>query len=128
MVHQTNLYHEQFVRDTGEENISDFSFAKFFPAEGLTSDDMVRFIALTYCMGVVKKEKIRDYWSMDSIIETPFVRTVMSRNFFQTILTFFHLADNDIYPKTGSDDYDPRKKLGYLFTLLSSSFTDMWIP
>ena len=78
-------------------------------------------------MGVVKKENIRDYWSMDSIIETPFVRTVMSRNFFQTILTFFHLADNDIYPK-GSDDYDPREKLGYLFTSLSSSFTVMWIP
>ena len=61
MVHQTNLYCGQFVQDKGEENISDFSFAKFFPAEGLTPDDMVWFIALTYYMGVVKKENIRDY-------------------------------------------------------------------
>ena len=50
---------------------------------------MLAFIALTYYMGIVKKNLITSYWSVDSTIATPFPRTVMSRNEFENILLFF---------------------------------------
>ena len=40
-------------------------------------------------MGIVKKNLITSYWSVDSTIATPFPRTVMSRNEFENILLFF---------------------------------------
>ena len=76
-------------------------------------------------MGIVRKQ---DYWSKDNVIVTPFVSTVMARDHFQNIMTFFHLADNTTYPKKDSDDYDPRLKLGKLFNWLSTSFTEIWSP
>ena len=42
---------------------------------------MVAFLVLTYYVGTVKKDLITSYLSIDSILSTPFPRTVMSRKF-----------------------------------------------
>ena len=109
------------------DSITEFRRTNKYPKNGITSD-MVRFIALIFYMGLVKKNDVKDYWFKDFVLETPFVQTVMSRDLFLNIMHFFHLADNITYPNKNSDDYDPRLKLGNLYSSSTSSFTTSWVP
>ena len=79
-------------------------------------------------MGLLKKQDIKDYWSMDKMITTPFFRKMMSRDKYHNMQSFFHLCDNATYPKKGDADNDPRKKLGVLFSSLCEMFPRLWTP
>ena len=59
---------------------------------------------------------------------TPVVHTIMPRDEFLNIMTFFHLSDNAMYPLRGTDGYNPRLKLGKLFTTLTHAFTNLFTP
>ena len=74
--------------------------------------------ALTYYMGVVKKDLIQHYWSIDATLSTPFPRTVMSRNEFENIFSFLHCCNNQDYATKGTPGYDPKKKLGITYEKL----------
>ena len=50
---------------------------------------MLAFIALTYYMGIVKKDLITLYWSIDSTIVTPFPRTFILEMSLRIFLPFF---------------------------------------
>ena len=65
---------------------------------------------------------------MDEMLSTSFVRNIMSRDEYHNKLLFFHLCDNSTYPKKNEEGYDPRKKLGELFTRLRESFRHVWRP
>ena len=79
---------------------------------GGTSVDRIKvFIALQYYMGIVRKPDVKDYWSIDEMMSTPFVRKMMSRDEFHNILSFFHLCDNTSCPKKNTEGYDPWKNL-----------------
>ena len=80
---------------------------------------MKQFIALCYYMGLLKKDNIKHYWTLDKMMATPFARSIISRDDFTNIMKFFHLTVNTTYPKKDSELYDPRKKLGLLFTPLN---------
>ena len=64
-------------------------------------------------MGLIQKHDIKQYWSMDEMLATPFVRKLMSRDEYHNIQTFLHLCDNETYPKKTDPEYDPRKKLAF---------------
>ena len=89
---------------------------------------MLAFIALTYYMGIVKKDLITLYWSIDSTIVTPFPRTVMSRNEFENIFAFLHCCDNSEYATKGQPGYNPKKKLGFTYEKLAETFCNIWLP
>ena len=79
-------------------------------------------------MGLIQKHDIKQYWSMDEMLATSFVRKLMSRDEYHNIQTFLHLCDNETYPKKTDPEYDPRKKIGFLFTSLCESFWKVWSP
>lgn len=56
---------------------------------------MKNFIALLGWMGVVKLERLADYWSKSELFSIPFARSLMSRNRFQLLLRFWHFSDNE---------------------------------
>ena len=56
---------------------------------------MKAFPALTIAMRLVNQEEIRDYWSTDEVLSTPFFSQIMPRDKFMNILTYFHFCDND---------------------------------
>ena len=58
---------------------------------GISEDKMKLFLCLTYYMGLVKKNDVKDYWSTDELLSTQFVRTLMSRDEYHNTLTF-HLG------------------------------------
>jgi hypothetical protein len=51
--------------------------------------EMFLFFAVIIHMCLVKKQKIRDYWSTSSFIYTPFSESIMSRN---AILQYFQIC------------------------------------
>ena len=65
------------------------------------TNKILAFIALTYYIGIVKKDLITSYRSIDSTIATPFPRTVMSRSRFETVFAFLHCCDNSEYASKG---------------------------
>ena len=109
MTIQTNLYHQQFIA-ANVGKIRKHSRVNKFPIMGVTTDRMKVFIALTYYMGIVRKQNLATYCSTDEVLNTPFCQNVMSRDEFQNIMSFFHLTDNIKYPAKGDADYNPQKK------------------
>lgn len=86
MVTETNNYYQLFLHnnpDAAEKNY-----------EPVNIDEMYVFLAVSLLMPLVKKNKLKDYWSKDMIIETPFFAQVMPRDRFIFILRFLHFADN----------------------------------
>ena len=79
-------------------------------------------------MGLVQKEDVKMYWSTEELVSTPFFPNIMSRDEYHNHLTFFHLYDNNYYPEREDPDYNPRLKLGNLFSVLSKRFSELWAP
>ena len=56
---------------------------------------MKAFPALIIAMRLVNQEVIRDYWSTDEVLFSPFFSLILPRDKFKNILTYFHFCDND---------------------------------
>ena len=109
---QTSEYAADFIK-TNAQKLGEHSRFSKWPKDGIKTNKMLAFIALTYYMGIVKKDLITSYWSIDSTIATPFPRMVMSRNEFENIFAFLHCCDNSEYATKGQPGYNPKKKLGF---------------
>ena len=124
LVYQTNLYASQYI---DANTISQRSRIKKWPKDGITASDMKSYLGLTFYMGLVQKDNFKSYWSIDSVLLTPFVGNVMPRDSLNNLHSFFHLVDNSTYPKKGEPGYDPRKKLGSFYDV-TSTFSAMYTP
>ena len=102
--------------------------SKFHKWTPTSEEEMRRFIAMTVAMRLTKQSDLCDYWSTDEIIHIPFYRKIMSRDRFLSILTFFHLADNDHYIPRGQSGYDPLFKLGTFYHTVTNNFSTYWLP
>ena len=45
-----------------------------------------------------------------------------------SILTFFHLCDNDNYVPRGQEGYNPVNNLGTIYSAVTGNFSDVWKP
>ena len=106
ITNETNLYAKQYV-GANRENIKDKSRLLRFPGGGMSTDCVKVFLGITYLMGLIHKNNVKEYWSTEDIISTPFFPKIMSRDEYH--LSFI------IYPQKGSPEYDPRKKLGFFY-------------
>ncbi|KAJ8938675.1 hypothetical protein NQ314_011376 [Rhamnusium bicolor] len=57
-------------------------------------EELFIFLAVSFLMAQVKKQRIVDYWSRDRIIETPMFHEIMSRDRYLIILRLLHFCDN----------------------------------
>ena len=68
-------------------------------------------------MGILMKNSPEQYWSRDSILNTPLFSHYMSRNHFQNILWNLHVSDADeTNPQKGEAGHDPLFWLGQWWT------------
>ena len=65
-------------------------------------------------MGQVKKDRIRDYWSTNPLIETPIFEKLMSRNRWEQIWNFWHFSDKLLVQNTNDRLYKVRPVLQHL--------------
>ena len=90
--------------------------------------EMKRFMALLIATGIVGKPFLRHFWSLNSVMYTPFFPRVMTRDRFFAILAFFHLNDNDNQAPRDSPDYDKLFKVRPLYDHLVHTFAAAYYP
>ena len=78
-------------------------------------------------MSVLCKSSLRDYWSWQPIIHTPYAASVgMSWDRFLALLTMFHLNNNDAKAARGQPGYDPLFKIRPVIDTLITKFQDIY--
>lgn len=106
-VEQSNLYRNQ--------NADKYKTSpKSLKWNDITVKEMKKFISAIILMGQVKKDRIRDYWSTNPLIETPIFGKLMSRNRWEQIWNFWHFSDNLLVQNTDDRLYKVRPVLQHL--------------
>ena len=124
---ETNRYAAQFLeKHCG--TLGPSSNYRRWPINGINEDKMLAFLALAYFMGMLPKCNVKDYWTVDKVMSTPFPGTVMSRNDFMVILSFLHCADNAQYITKGQPGYNPKNKLGTFYEECVRKYEEVWTP
>jgi len=77
-------------------------------------------------MSMLWKSFLRDYWSLCTIIQTPYAASVgMSRDRFLALLTMFHLNNNNVKAARGQPGYDLLFKIRLGIETLITKFQDV---
>jgi hypothetical protein len=118
-------YASQYLRVTRLPASSRF---RKWPQDGISTDDIKCFLAVPTAIGLVVQDDLQDYWSRDPVLNTPFFASVMPRDTFMNILSFFHLANNENYIPRGREGYKPLYKLGTVYQQIISNFNNVWYP
>lgn len=78
---------------------------------------------LCLLMGVVQKPVMKQYWSTQAMIQTPFFREVMPRDRFQQILANLHFADNE-----KDNGNDRLFKIRHVTESIITNFREVYVP
>ena len=124
---ETNRYAKNYF-ELCKDKLKPSSDLKKWPDTGVSIHKMRAFFALTFYMGIVKKNLLKSYWTTDSVLSTPFTRTVMSRVQFYNIMAFLHCCNSAEYPSKGQPGYNPKKKFGKMLPILQEKFQTVWTP
>ena len=121
---ETNKHFSEYLQNN-KGRLKEHSGFKKWPENGISNYKMTLFIALTFYFGIVGKDFLCHYWSVDSVMSTPSPRSIMSRQEFFN-MSFLHCCDSSDYPGRGQPGYNPRKKIGKVFTILQEKFQAAW--
>ena len=87
------------------------------------------FVAHLIVMGILKKNSLEQYWSRDSILNTPFFGHYMFRNHFQNILWNLHVSNPDeTNPLKGEADHDPLFLVRPMVDMMQRNFCTKYRP
>ena len=92
VVDQTNLYTQQQIAKMPRPVTKHARSEEWKP---VTVIEMKKFRGLNFVTGIVRKQKLKLYWSMRGIFQTPIFSQKMSRNRFQLIQRYLHFNDNN---------------------------------
>ncbi|UYV63933.1 hypothetical protein LAZ67_2006053 [Cordylochernes scorpioides] len=93
-----------------------------------TLDEMMAFIGVIFNMGNVKKNQIRDYWSKNELLETPWFGKVMSRGRFELLYSCFSLIDDSNLVPSSHPDYNPTARFEKLIEHVNNKFIYYYKP
>ena len=79
---------------------------------------MYGFMAMVFNMGLIRKNRLHDYWSTSLSMDTPWFRMMISRDYFKQILRAFHVVDNDTIPAKNDPTYRPSMRIRPLLDYL----------
>ena len=122
---ETNRYARDFFH-VNKDKLRPSSDFKKWPENGISSGKMSAFLTLTFYFEIVKKNLLKSYWSTNSVLIIPFLRTAMSRVDIFNILSFLHCCNNSKYISKGQYGYNPKKKLGESLSTMKEKFSTLW--
>ena len=91
-------------------------------------EELEAFIGINIAMGLLRLPQVRDYWSTNEILGTPWFPAVMPRDHFLHILTYLHLVNSTQQRKKGDVAYDPLFKVRPLLNHLTAVFSKYYRP
>ena len=71
-----------------------------------TVKEVKLFLGIRVYISVLNFPSFAQYWSKDSVFGNSFISNLMSRNRFQKINEYFHVADRTTMPPKSSPDFD----------------------
>ena len=90
----------------------------------LTVAELRLFLGIVLAMGVKRLPEIRDHWSTEEVLADPYISSKMSRDRFEEILRYLHVADN----ATTGNSKDKLAKVRPMITALNASFRAVYNP
>ena len=85
--------------------------------------EMYCFLVTILLMGLVRKGALKDYWSTDLMMLTPFFNTMFSQDRFLLLLRALHFVN-----KATANLTDPLNKIRNVLTSLTISFSRVFVP
>ena len=123
---ETNRYADQYFQLNPLESHRPHSRVKSWVPT--TGEEMKLFFAIVIGMGLVVKPKLSDYWTVDPIMCTPGFGQIMTRNRFELILKFFHLADNAKLIPRNQEGHDPIFRVREMLNRYADRCRTVYIP
>ncbi|KAJ8305677.1 hypothetical protein KUTeg_016222, partial [Tegillarca granosa] len=112
-VEETNRYYKQYIyKIGGVEYLKKFARSRKWT--DVSHAEMKVFIGMLLDIGLVRLPDYDCYWSKDSMIFLKGFTSLMPRDMFLNILTFFHVANNENELPRDHPNYDPTYKISNL--------------
>jgi len=90
--------------------------------------ELMSFIALLLYMGVIWKPELKLYWTTNAMLETPYVRHLMTEKRFSLLMKCLHFVNNDLMPTTDSKAEKSFNKIRPFFNALIARFSAVYTP
>jgi hypothetical protein len=123
-----------FVKETNDyasNHFSQPSTSSTSYTSGWTNISMAElkgFLACIINMGITKRPTIESYWFTKKSQYLPWFHEMFSRNRFQLILKFFHIANTKNHPRPGTPGYDPCANIQPLIDNTNNLFRHHYTP
>ncbi|KFM69921.1 PiggyBac transposable element-derived protein 4, partial [Stegodyphus mimosarum] len=128
IIKETNRYAEQILQKNSSFSPELETKKHTIAWKDINGNEFLKFLSLTLLMGHIQKDKLKDYWSTDEMLETPFFKKAISRDRLLQILRFLHFEDNMSPPDRNDSSYDRFWKIRDIFEHLKNSFKDVYEP
>ena len=93
----------------------------------VTAIEIKKAFTLCLLVGVVQKQQLHLYWSLDPLLKTSIFNVVMPRNRFQVIIAFLHFAGNSDYGVNGPN-LDRLYKIRDVIEYIVDRFKSVYVP
>lgn len=93
-----------------------------------TRDELKVLLGIFIYQGIIQKPEIELYWSTKPLLETPYVRKIMTEKRFNLLLKCLHFSDNNLVPNFTSSAQKSFWKIKKFFDALIERFSTVYIP
>lgn len=91
-------------------------------------EEMNIFLALTLLLGIVQKPELEMFWSTRPLLDTPYIRQVMTGQRYLLLLRCLHFVTNTSLPKDVSNAEKSFAKIKPVFDFLINKFSTVYVP
>jgi hypothetical protein len=117
---ETNEYAK--YRKTKEQYFTSVEKSWFRDWEDTCPEEIAGHTGIKMLMGIVTKPAIRDYWSTDEMISTPYFGRVMPRNRFQQVQEALHFNSRQNWKPPEHSDYDELYFIRPILDIMNATF------
>lgn len=94
----------------------------------VTLSELKNFFSIIVHMSLVEKPHIKDYWSTNPILYTPFASSLMKRDRFTSIFSMLHISNNSKYVSKGQPGHDSLFKIRSYVNFINTQMSKSYYP